>query len=161
MTTVKFQGNPVKLKNTLVKVGDSLPNFVGVDGELKEVDLASLRGQKLVINFAPSLDTPTCQQQLREFSKRAANSNAKVIFITADLPFAQGRFCEQEGIEDVVTLSDFRHKHAVNFGLEIADTFLAGLCARAVIVTDENLTVQHVELVDEIAEEPNYDNIKL
>ena len=117
-------------------------------------------GKRKILNIFPSIDTPTCATSVREFNKKAAAlSNTVVLCISADLPFAQSRFCGAEGIENVVSLSSFRNnlQFATNYGVAILDSSLAGLTARAVIVLDESNKVLHSELVSEIANEPNYD----
>jgi thiol peroxidase len=120
--------------------------------------MADFAGKRKVLNIFPSIDTPTCAMSVRTFNKHASSlPNSVVLNISKDLPFAQGRFCAVEGIENALTLSAFRSSFARDYGLELVDTSLAGLCARAVIVLDENNVVLYAELVKDIVDEPNYD----
>ena len=130
-----------------------------VDAALQDVTLATYAGKRKVLNLFPSVDTPTCASSVREFSKRASSmDNTVVLNISADLPFAQKRFCAAEGIENVVNLSTMRGRDfLMNYGTLIFSSKLAGLAVRAVIVIDENDIVKYIELVPEITEEPNYD----
>ncbi len=126
---------------------------------LADKTLASFAGKRKVLNIFPSVDTPTCATSVRKFNTQANDlSNAVVLCISADLPFAQARFCGSEGLENVQNLSSFRSADfARNYGVAVADGPLAGLTARAVVVLDENDKVLHSELVAEIGSEPNYD----
>lgn len=157
--SVTLKGNPVDVAGTLPKVGATAPNFTLVDKALADVTLETYAGKRKVLNIFPSVDTPTCAMSVRAFNQRAAAlSNTVVINISADLPFAQTRFCAAEGIENVVNLSTMRGRDfLMNYGVLLFSSKLAGLAARAVIVIDENNTIKHVELVSEIANEPNYD----
>ena len=130
-----------------------------VDAALQDVTLGTYAGKRKVLNLFPSVDTPTCASSVREFSKRASSmDNTVVLNISADLPFAQKRFCAAEGIENVVNLSTMRGRDfLMNYGTLIFSSKLAGLAVRAVIVIDENDIVKYIELVPEITEEPNYD----
>lgn len=158
MAHLKFSGNNANTNGSLPAKGSKVPDFALIDKSLKEINLASFKGKRKVLNIFPSIDTPTCATSVRTFNKHAAGLNNTVVLnISKDLPFAQARFCGVEGIENAVTLSAFRSPFAQDFGLELIDTPLAGLCARAVIVLDENDTVIHSELVKDIAEEPTYD----
>jgi thiol peroxidase len=124
------------------------------------VDLASFTGQKKVINIFPSIDTPTCALSVKRFNDEVSDlSNTVVLCVSADLPFAQKRFCGAEGTDKIITLSSFRNneKFSSDYGVAILDTTLKGLTTRAVIVVDENNKVIHSELVAEITEEPNYE----
>jgi thioredoxin-dependent peroxiredoxin len=158
-SSVTLKGNPVDVAGNLPKVGATAPNFTLVDKALADVTLESFAGKRKVLNIFPSVDTPTCAASMREFNKRAASlNNTAVINISADLPFAQTRFCAAEGIENVVNLSSMRGRDfLMNYGVLLFTSKLAGLAARAVIVLDESNVVKHVELVGEIANEPNYD----
>ena len=157
---VTLKGNPISIGGTLPAKGQAAPNFELANAKRENVTLETFAGKRKILNIFPSIDTPTCATSVREFNKKAASlNNTVVLCISADLPFAQGRFCGAEGIENVVTLSSFRNneKFAKNYGVAILDSSLAGLTARAVVVLDENNKVLHSELVSEIANEPNYD----
>lgn len=156
---VTLKGNPVELTGTLPTVGATIKNFTLVDKALQDVTLENYVGKRKVLNIFPSIDTPTCAMSVRAFNKHASSMNNTVVLnISADLPFAQTRFCAAEGLENVENLSTMRnHDFLKNFGLLIASTKLAGLAARSVIILDENNAVKYVELVGEIAHEPNYD----
>lgn len=157
--SVTLKGNPVDVAGNLPKVGSTAPNFTLVDKALADVTLDNYTGKRKVLNIFPSVDTPTCAASIRAFNKLAASMNNTVVLnISADLPFAQTRFCAAEGIENVANLSSMRGRDfLMNYGVLLFTSKLAGLCARAVIVLDENNIVKHVQLVPEIADEPNYD----
>lgn len=157
--SVTLKGNPVDVAGNLPKIGSTAPNFTLVDKALADVTLDNYAGKRKVLNIFPSVDTPTCAASVRTFNKLAAGmKNTVVLNISADLPFAQTRFCAAEGIENVQNLSSMRGRDfLMNYGVLLFTSKLAGLCARAVIVLDENNVVKHVELVPEIANEPNYD----
>ncbi|MEO6698104.1 MAG: thiol peroxidase [Paraperlucidibaca sp.] len=159
MATVTLHGNPVAVSGNLPTAGQTAPDFSLVKGDLSDVGLAGFAGKRKVLNIFPSVDTPTCATSVRQFnSKAAALSNTVVLCISADLPFAQARFCGAEGIEAVVNLSTLRGTNFLaDYGVAIADGPLQGLAARAVVVLDENNRVLHSELVAEIGDEPNYD----
>jgi thiol peroxidase len=159
MASVTLKGNPVAVGGKFLAAGDSAPDFQLADAKRNLVGLDAFAGKRKVLNIFPSIDTPTCATSVRTFNKEASNaSNTAVLCISADLPFAQSRFCGAEGLENVVTLSTFRDtaKFANDYGVFITDSSLAGLTARAVVVLDENNKVLHSELVSEIADEPNY-----
>jgi thiol peroxidase len=158
-SSVTLKGNPVDVAGNLPKVGTTAPSFILVDKALADVTLDTFAGKRKVLNIFPSVDTPTCATSVRTFNQRAASlNNTVVINISADLPFAQTRFCAAEGIENVVNLSSMRGRDfLMNYGVLIYSSKLAGLCARAVVVLDEDNIVRYVELVPEIASEPNYD----
>ena len=119
---------------------------------------ADFAGKRKVLNIFPSVDTGVCAQSVRKFNQRASSlDNAVVLCISADLPFAQARFCGAEGLDKVVTLSSFRSSFAQDYGVALADSPLRGLTARAVVVLDEADKVLHVQLVGEIGDEPDYD----
>ncbi len=159
--SVTLKGNPVDVAGNLPKVGSTAPNFTLVDKALADVTLDSYAGKRKVLNIFPSVDTPTCAASIRAFNKLAASmDNTVVLNVSADLPFAQTRFCAAEGIENVANLSSMRGRDfLMNYGVLIYSSKLAGLCARAVILIDENNVVKYVELVPEIADEPNYDAV--
>ncbi|WP_333845259.1 thiol peroxidase [Pelomicrobium sp.] len=156
---VTFAGNPVTLNGSFPAVGAKAPDFTLVGKDLKSVSLKDFAGKRKVLSIVPSLDTPTCAKSTRVFNEKASSlANTVVLVISADLPFAQARFCGAEGLNNVFTLSTLRGaEFKKNYGVEIADGPLAGLCARAVLVLDENDVVKHAELVPEIKNEPNYE----
>ena len=158
-SSVTLKGNPVDVAGNLPKVGSTAPNFTLVDKALADVTLETFAGKRKVLNIFPSVDTPTCAASIRAFNKLAAGMhNTVVLNISADLPFAQSRFCAAEGIDNVQNLSSMRGRDfLMNYGVLLFTSKLAGLCARAVIVIDESNKVTYVELVPEIANEPNYD----
>lgn len=159
MTTVTLAGNPINLAGQFPKPGDTAPGFTLVGTDLADVSLSSYAGKRKVLNIVPSLDTPVCQTSTRKFNERASSmANTVVLVIAADLPFAMKRFCETEGLKNVVSLSTMRGRAFMSkYGVEIVDGPLAGLTARAVVVLDEQDKVIHAELVPEIKQEPNYD----
>ena len=159
MTQITLAGNPIEVAGNFPTVNSQVENFTLVSNGLENVELANFAGKRKVLNIFPSIDTGICATSVRVFNQKAANlANTVVLCISADLPFAQARFCGAEGIENAQTLSTFRNKalHEV-LGVSIATGPLAGLTARAVIVLDENNKVLHSELVPEIKQEPNYD----
>ncbi|MFA6179967.1 MAG: thiol peroxidase [Candidatus Methylopumilus sp.] len=158
--TVTLKGNPVSIGGTFPTKGATAPDFTLADSKRNDMHLENYAGKRKILNIFPSIDTPTCAMSVRQFNAKAsALANTVVLCISADLPFAQSRFCGAEGLENVVTLSTFRNtaKFSESYGVQIKDSSLAGLTARAVVVLDENNKVLHCELVGEIAEEPNYD----
>lgn len=159
MATVTLKGNEIHTSGNLPAVGSKSPDFHLTKTDLSVVSLSDFAGHKLVLNIFPSIDTGTCAASVRKFNEKAsALKNTKVLCISRDLPFAMARFCGAEGLEDVVSLSDFRnHRFGKDFGLEFTDGPLQGLLSRAVIVIDENGTVTHTEQVSEIVDEPNYE----
>ncbi len=159
MATIKFQGKPLHTSGELPEVGGKAPDFKLVNGKLKDVSLSDFSGKKKVLNIVPSLDTPTCAMSTRKFNEKASKlDNTVVLVISADLPFAQCRFCETEGLKDVIPLSTFRSAFANDYGVRLTDSILAGLTARAIVVIDEKDRVVYRELVEELAEEPDYDS---
>lgn len=160
MSTVTLKGNPVEIGGNFPQKGQTVPDFKLADKTRTDVNLANFSGKRKVLNIFPSIDTPTCATSVRTFNQKASSlDNTVVLCISADLPFAQNRFCGAEGIENVQTLSTFRNTagFAESYGVAIKDSSLAGLTARAVVVLDENNKVLHSELVSEITNEPNYD----
>lgn len=158
MAQVTLKGNPINVDGQLPQKGQQAPAFSLVGGDLSDVTLASLSGKRKVLNIFPSVDTPTCATSVRKFNVEASKlANTVVLCISADLPFAQKRFCGAEGLENVVNLSTMRGASFLkDYGVAIANGPLAGIAARAVVVLDENDKVLHSELVGEIADEPNY-----
>jgi len=157
MATITLKGNPIQTFGELPQTGTAAPAFSLIKADLTEATLNSYKGKK-VLNIFPSIDTPVCAMSVRKFNERAASHpGVAVLNISADLPFAQKRFCAAEGIKNVETLSTFRSTFARDYGVEITNGPFAGLTARAVLVLDENNHVLHMELVPEIAQEPNYE----
>ncbi|MHB1514442.1 MAG: thiol peroxidase [Acidiferrobacteraceae bacterium] len=159
MAKITLKGQPVSTNGDLPKTGTKAPDFRLVANDLTEVTLANYKGRKKILNIVPSLDTPVCAISTRKFNDYAkARRDAVVLIVSADLPFAQGRFCSVENTKNVVALSMMRDKEfARQYGVLIADGPLAGLTARAVVVLDEQDRVLHAELVPEIAQEPDYE----
>lgn len=159
MSTVTLKGNPVQVDGSFPKTGDKAPAFSLVGKDLSDKTLASFDGKRKVLNIFPSIDTPTCATSVRRFNEKAASlQDAVVLCISADLPFAQARFCGAEGLDNVVTLSTLRGREFLrDYGVAIASGPLAGLAARAVVVLDKDNKVVHAEMVGEIANEPDYD----
>ncbi|MBF0297415.1 MAG: thiol peroxidase [Oligoflexia bacterium] len=157
MTKITLKGGPVSTLGNLPAVGSIAPDFKLVKSDLSEVTLSHFGKKKKVLNIFPSIDTPTCAMSVRTFNKEATDlTNVVVLNISADLPFAQKRFCAAEGINNTEILSSFRSSFSKDYNLEIVDSPLAGLCSRVVIVLDENNKVLYTEQVSEIANEPNY-----
>ncbi|SFZ75671.1 thiol peroxidase [Chitinimonas taiwanensis] len=159
MSTVTLGGNPIPVNGNFPAPGSIAPAFSLVGADLADVTLESYAGKRKVLNIFPSIDTPTCAMSTRKFNAEADKlANTVVLCISADLPFAQKRFCGAEGLANVVTLSTMRGREFLhNYGVEIAAGPLAGVTARAVVVLDESNKVLHAELVGEIKDEPNYD----
>jgi thiol peroxidase len=158
MSQVTLRGNPVQVDGQLPQVGQQAPAFTLVGATLADVSLASLAGQRKVLNIFPSVDTPTCATSVRKFNEQAARlENTLVLCISADLPFAQARFCAAEGLDKVVNLSTMRGAEFLrDYGVALSSGPLAGVAARAVVVLDEQNRVLHSELVSEIGAEPDY-----
>jgi Peroxiredoxin len=158
MAKTHFKGTEVHTNGNLPTVGSIAPAFTLVRGNLSDCSLSEFRGKKVIMNIFPSIDTGVCATSVRRFNKEAAAlKDTVVLCISKDLPFAQGRFCGAEGIDNVVTLSDFRsNDFAEKYGVLLADGALKGLFARSVVVVDENGKVIYNQLVNEITEEPDY-----
>lgn len=157
MVETHLEGNPVRTNGDLPAQGTKL-DFTVVGADLGEISASDFAGSRVVLNIFPSIDTGVCATSVRKFNEKAAQlENTKVLCISKDLPFALGRFCGAEGIEDVVVASDFRTSFGSDNGLVLQESPLQGLLARAVIILDEQGTVQYVQLVDEIKTEPDYD----
>lgn len=161
MAQITLHGNPVNTVGELPKTGEKAKDFTLVKGDLSRISLNDYKGKKLVLNIFPSLDTSTCAASVRYFNQAAASlKDTTVLCISRDLPFAQERFCGAEGIENVVTLSDFvSGEFGKNYGLEMADGPLAGLHSRVVIILDEKGTVIYTQQVPEIVDEPDYEKV--
>ncbi len=158
MATVTLKGNAIKTSGELPKVGTKAPDFKLTATDLSSKSLSDFAGSRLVLNIFPSVDTGTCAQSVRQFNKEASTlNNTKVLCISHDLPFAHARFCGAEGLENVVSLSDFKDgSFGKTYGLNFVDGPLEALHSRCVIVLDEKGTVLHTEQVGEIVDEPNY-----
>lgn len=158
MAKITLKGNPVNTIGELPAKGTKIKDFNLVAKDLSTKTLADFKGSRLILNIFPSIDTGTCAMSVRNFNIAAASlENTKVLCISRDLPFAQGRFCGAEGIENVVTLSDFATgAFGKDYGLEIADGPLKGLHSRSVVVVDENGMVTYTQQVPEIVDEPDY-----
>ncbi len=158
MAQVTLRGNPINVDGKLPGKGQQAPAFSLVNGDLADVSLANFAGKRKVLNIFPSVDTPTCAMSVRKFNTQASQlGNTVVLCISADLPFAQKRFCGAEGLESVVNLSTMRGQAFLrDYGVAISTGPLAGVAARAVVVLDEQDKVLHSELVSEIGSEPDY-----
>lgn len=156
---VTMRGNPVSLTGDELKVGQPAPDFEVLDNGLKPVKFSSYKGKVCVLSALPSLDTPTCDMETRKFNQMAAklSSDVSILTISMDLPFAQKRWCGAAGVDKVVTLSDHRRAEFGNaYGVLIPEL---RLLARAVFVVDRKGLIQYIQLVREIAEEPDYDAV--
>lgn len=158
MATVTLKGNEIHTVGELPAVGDKAPDFRLTNADLADVSLDDFAGRRKVLNIFPSVDTPVCAESTRKFNEYAGRyGDTVMLMISADLPFAHKRFCSAEGLDNVVTLSTVRNQDfARDYGVLIIDGPMEGLCARAVVVLDENDKVVHAELVPEIGEQPNY-----
>ncbi len=158
MAETKFKGNPVHTNGDLPAVGASAPDFTVTGKDLADISLGDFAGRRLVLNIFPSIDTGVCAMSVRKFNELAAGlENTTVLCVSADLPFAMGRFCGAEGIENVLVGSTFRSSFASDYGVQTVDGPLAGLCARSVVVVDADGAVTYTELVPETTQEPDYD----
>ncbi len=159
MAKITLKGSPVNTSGNLPAKGSKAPEFKLVKSDLSSLSLSELKGKKLILNIFPSLDTSVCATSVRKFNQLAAGkSNAVVLAISKDLPFAHGRFCSTEGITNVTTLSGFRDKDfGKTYGIDIIDGPLAGVYARSIVVVDEHGVVAYTQLIPEITQEPDYD----
>ena len=159
MAEITLGGNPVNTGGTIPAPGSAAPDFTLTAGDLSSISNAEFAGKNVVLNIFPSVDTAVCATSVRTFNERAAGLDDTVVLcVSADLPFAQGRFCGAEGLENVSTASTFKNPEFLeNYGVSMLDGKLEGLCARAVVVVDADGQVVHSELVSEIATEPDYD----
>lgn len=160
MANILLGGNPISTSGELPQTGTKAPEFTLVKTDLSTVTLADFKGSKLVLNIFPSIDTGTCAASTRKFNEKASSlENTKVLCISRDLPFALNRFCAAEGLDNVISLSDFRDGSFGNaYGLTITNGPLQGLLSRVVIVLDEEGTVKYTEQVGDIKDEPNYES---
>ncbi|MGL4854134.1 MAG: thiol peroxidase, partial [Lentisphaeria bacterium] len=147
MSKIKFQGNAITTIGVLPKVGSTLPQFTLTDSNLNDLTNRDFIGRKKIICIVPSIDTAVCATEARKFNAEMSDKNIIILMVSADLPFAHGRFCAAEGIKNVKMLSTFRSNFAKEFGVMISDSVLTGLCSRAVIVTDENDKIIYSKLI--------------
>ncbi|KOS04780.1 thiol peroxidase [Flavobacterium akiainvivens] len=159
MADITLFGDPVKTWGELPEVGTQAPGFSLITNNLEVTTLDDFKGTKLIINIFPSIDTQTCALSVRRFNEKASGlENTKILCVSRDLPFAQDRFCAAEGLENVITLSDYRNDNfGENYGVMIDGGKLSGLHSRAIVVIDENGVVKYTEQVPELKDEPNYD----
>ena len=159
MATVTLKGNPVHTNGALPAVGSKAPDFLLVNGDLADVTLATYAGKRKIISIVASLETSTCSSSARRFNAEAGSlKDTVVLIVSADLPFASKRFCEVEGLQNVVALSLMRsRKFAKDYGVLLQDGPFAGITARAVLVLDAQDRVIYTQLVPEISHEPDYD----
>ena len=153
---VTFKGNPLTLVGPEIKVGDAAPHFMLVGNDLGDIECVDYHGKVRVLSVAPSLDTPVCATQTRTFNKEAAglSEDVHILSISLDLPFALARFCGAEGIDRVITASDYKyHRFGEAYGVYIKEL---GLLARAVFVIGKDDKVHHVQYVAEVTHEPDY-----
>lgn len=160
MAKITLHGTECSTNGDLPAVGSAAPELHLTNGELNDVTLADFKGKKKLLNIVPSLDTPTCATSTIKFNQAAkGRDDVVVLIVSADLPFAQGRFCTGEKLDNVIPVSIMRSKNfAKDYGVLIQDGPLAGITARAVVVLDENDKVIYTQLVTEIGDEPDYDS---
>ena len=159
MASITFKNSPVETTGDFPSVGQAAPDFKLIKGDLSELSLSDLKGKKVIFNIFPSVDTPVCALQLKQFTQIAAGlDNTVLLFSSLDLPFALSRFCGAEGIDNALTTSDFRYQSlAEAYGVKMKNGPINGLYARAVLILDEEHKVIYSELVEEVTNEPNYD----
>lgn len=159
MTTISLGGQTINTSGELPAIGSTVPEFILVDADLNDKTLADYAGKKVLLNIVPSLDTQVCATSTKKFNELAkGRDDVVMLIISADLPFAQGRFCGVENLKNVVPLSMMRSRNfAKDYGVLLVDGPLAGITARAVVIIDEQGKVIHSELVQDVADEPNYD----
>ena len=158
MSKTALKGTPVNLNGDTPIVGSKFPNLRLIKADLSVLETKDLAGKKIVFNYMPSVDTSVCALQLNQFTNRLKDNKDVInLFASKDLPFALSRFCAADGIENVLTTSDFRFNDLEKIGVMMTDGPLAGLAARGTLVIDENQTVIYAELTNDIVDEPNYD----
>ncbi len=159
MSQITFKGGKIHTAGSLPEIGTSAPDFTVVKTDLSTMSLSDFKGKRVLLNIFPSLDTPVCAASLRRFNvEAAALPNSVVLCISKDLPFAQKRFCAAEGLDNVITGSEYRDANfSLAYGILITDGPLEGLFSRAVLVIDEEGKVLYTEQVPEIAQEPDYE----
>lgn len=160
MASITLKGNEIHTNGSLPVIGSKAPDFTLTNQDLKDISLADFKGKKKLLNIFPSLDTSICAASTKKFNEYAkAAKNTVMLMASADLPFAMGRFCHEQDLNNVISLSMMRSKDfAKDYGVLITDGPLAGVCARAVIVLDEDDKVIYTQLVPEIAQEPDYES---
>lgn len=158
MSQISFKGNSVTTYGHLPEIGEKAPHFKLINSDLEYVSLQQFKGQRIIMNIFPSIDTNICANSVRNFNKKATElKNTVVLCISRDLPFAQKRFVDDEGLENVINLSDFKEREfGKDYGLEIIDGPLEGLLSRVVIVIDDNGKIIYTQQVQELSEEPDY-----
>lgn len=161
MAKITLNGDGMNTCGNLPTKGEKAPDFVLVNTELADVKLSDLAGKKTVLNIFPSIDTPVCARSMKAFYEKLANKDSVEVFnVAADLPFAFKRHCTELGsAKNIHAVSTFRSDFAKTYGMKIEDGVLKGLCARGVVVLDEQNNVIHSELVDKLENEPNYDQV--
>lgn len=160
MALITFQSKPINTCGELPLVGTSAPDFLLANHALDDISLAHYEGKCKVLSIVPSLDTPICASSARKFNQKASNfKNSVILLISADLPFAQCRFCESEGLNNIIALSTFRSHFAQTYGVLIMDSLLCGLTARAILIIDEHNNIRYTQLVPELTHEPDYDAV--
>lgn len=161
MATVTLKGAPQNIVGNIPSAGTKAPDFTLTKSDLGDVSLSDFAGSILILNIFPSVDTSVCAASVRRFNVEAsALDNCKILGVSLDLPFAHKRFCEAEGIKNVITVSELRNREfGDKYGLRITSGPLAGLLARAVIVIDGNGKIAYTQLVPEITQEPDYDKV--
>lgn len=158
MATITLQGNAIETSGDLPSVGKPAPSFTLTKTDLSDCSLADYGGKKIVLNIFPSIDTPVCAASVRRFNQEAAADDTTVLCVSADLPFAHQRFCETEGIKNVLPLSVFRAPDfGKKYGILITNGPVQGLLARAIVIVDRSGAVAYTQLVPEIVQEPDYD----
>ncbi len=159
MADITLKGNPIRTNGNLPSVGSKAPDFVLVDGELNDRSLKDYKGRRKLLSIVPSLDTAVCSLSAKKFNEKIkSHPEVTILVISADLPFAQKRMCSAENIANIIPLSMMRSKDFANaYGVLIETGPLAGICARAVVVLDENDKVVYSQQVPEITQEPDYD----
>ncbi|MEM1134686.1 MAG: thiol peroxidase [Bacteroidota bacterium] len=159
MASITFKGNPVSTSGNLPEIGSSAPDFTVTKSDLSDTSLADYKGKKVVLNIFPSIDTGICAASVRAFNKKASDmENTVVLCVSKDLPFAHSRFCEAEGIENVVPTSEYKgNSFEEAYHITMQDGPLSGLFSRVVVVLDEAGKVTYVEQVPEIVQEPDYE----
>jgi thioredoxin-dependent peroxiredoxin len=158
MAEITLRGNPIHTVGELPEVGAPAPAFTLTGSNLADVTAGDFAGKSLVLNIFPSVDTGVCATSVRTFNEKAAGrDDVAVLNVSADLPFAQARFCGAEGIENVTSASSFRSDFGQVYGVSLSDGPMAGLLSRAVVVIDPDGVVTYTEQVPEIAQEPDYD----
>ena len=158
--SITFKSNPATTVGDFPALGSTAPGFILIGADLAEVSLDQYAGQKVILNIFPSLDTGVCAASVRAFNQLAQQDQGLVVLhISLDLPFAQKRFCQADGIDNSIALSAYRSSFPDDYGIRLVDTPLKGLCTRAVLVLDDNKQVLYSELVSEITNEPNYQKV--